>query len=167
MFTAAKLQRFFVIEFLLVAMIVLLRAYPVLSLAVDLHPERCLENIKFAALLHFKPTAFEIRKGDLIYWRPTGALAYVEDEYVVKRVVGVPGDVLEISGDDIRINNQVVASGLPSRPIERVSARSYDKLESIPKDAFFVLGDNPLSYDSRYWGYVPYSSVEGRAIALF
>ena len=152
---------------LLLTIIVLLHAYPFITLGVDIHNQRCLENIKVAALLHFKPSAIKIRRGDLIYWRPSGPLGYVRDEYVVKRVAGVAGDFLSINGDDVKINNQVVATGLPNGTFEGVRAHLYDKSEIIPKDCFFVLGDNPLSYDSRYWGYVSYDSIMGRAIALF
>ena len=44
---------------------------------------------------------------------------------------------------------------------------SLDKSEIIPKNQFFVIGDNPLSYDSRYWGYLPYGDILGTALALF
>ncbi len=167
LFMGPKMLRFLCVEVALILIICLLHLYPIINIAVDQHSQRCLENAKVAALIHIKPDSQNIGRGDLIFWKPFGPLEYVKDEYIVKRVVGVAGDLLRISGERVTINNRLVATGLPSASQADLRAHVFDKFEVIPSDQFFVLGDNPLSYDSRYWGYVAYSNIMGTAIALF
>jgi len=164
-----KLANFLFVEFGLFIIIWLLHSYPVINLAIDHHMERCLQNVRVAALIHIKPLVQDIKQGDLVFWKPFAALAYVRDEYVVKRVAGVQGDKLLIKGDSISINGQVVANGFSGANLADLGnvKSSLDKSEIIPKNQFFVIGDNPLSYDSRYWGYLPYSDILGTALALF
>ena len=77
----------------------------------------------------------------------------------VKRVIGVPGDVLEIR------NGQVIRNGEPvDEPyVTNHSSRSQREIE-IPEGHYYVLGDNRRgSNDSRDWGLVPEADIIGRA----
>lgn len=77
----------------------------------------------------------------------------------VKRVVGVPGDVIEIQQGTVSVNG--VALDEPY--ITQHDSRTIGLLE-VPPDSFYVLGDNRrASNDSRDWGFVPAENVIGRA----
>ena len=102
------------------------------------------------------------RRGDIIVFTMMERGHEIE---VVKRVVGVPGDIVETRGDLAWVNGKpepkgfdiiVGRSGAPTGPT-RVAAGSI-----------FVLGDNrPVSLDSRYTGPVGLNSVLGQAVAVF
>ncbi len=77
----------------------------------------------------------------------------------VKRVIGVPGDTVEIDQGQVMINGQL----LDEPYITRADRGSMDPL-TVGHDAYFVLGDNRrASNDSRDWGTVPSANVVGRA----
>ena len=77
----------------------------------------------------------------------------------VKRVIGVPGDVVEIRRGQVFVNQE----GL-DEPYVTHQDQSNMALLHIPADFFFVLGDNrKASHDSRDWGLVPADNVIGRA----
>ena len=104
-------------------------------------------------------------------------------ETFIKRVVAVGGDKVEIRKGLLWINN-IPASYSPSETPESlrespVAGKSYEvalgKMGSyqygpvdIPKDHFFVLGDNRSeSLDSRLWGPIPYSCLKGRVALVW
>jgi signal peptidase I len=78
---------------------------------------------------------------------------------LIKRVMGLPGEVLEIRDGVVHIN------GLR---IKELHPLNHDYADfgpvKIPLDAYFVMGDNrPASADSRYWGYLPAKNIIGPA----
>ena len=78
---------------------------------------------------------------------------------LVKRVIGLPGDVIEID------TGQVIRNGerLEEPYIVHSDARSFEVVR-VPEDSYYVLGDNRLvSSDSRHWGFVSDEYVVGRA----
>lgn len=109
----------------------------------------------------------------------------------VKRVLGLPGDVVEVRDNDLIVNEEAaektyldrfdyVDDGCVSVPTDRFSealaGARYEILLSeapvlpdfgpvtVPADSVFVLGDNRNnSADSRAWGFVPVASILGRA----
>lgn len=77
---------------------------------------------------------------------------------LVKRVVGLPGDVIE------RDSGYVIRNGhkLPESYVVRRDQRSIGEL-TVPADSYYVLGDNRRrSTDSRDWGFVPSDHIIGR-----
>ena len=81
----------------------------------------------------------------------------------VKRVIGLPGDTVEIK------RGQVILNGTPlSEPyVTHDSDRSHPKT-TVPEGAYFVLGDNRrASNDSRDWGPVSEDMIIGRAWVSF
>ena len=81
----------------------------------------------------------------------------------VKRVIGLPGDLVEIRKGQVFLNGQ----RLDEPYIVRPDHRSYEPYR-IPPDSYYVLGDNrPASNDSRDWEAVPAGNLVGRAWASF
>ena len=83
-------------------------------------------------------------------------------EYYVKRVIGLPGDHVEMRAGFIYINGQ------PLDEQYSVIRDATDASFDVPEKNALVLGDNrPDSFDSRFWGFVPCDSIVGRAVAIY
>lgn len=84
-----------------------------------------------------------------------------EDIDYVFRVVAVAGDTVSVLEDVVYRNGDVQASDYVNSDKSR-SGKTIGNV-SIPEGEFFVLGDNRgKSNDSRYWGNVPVSHIEGK-----
>jgi signal peptidase I len=98
-------------------------------------------------------------RGEIIIFRPP---LEIKRNYI-KRIVGIPGDKIEITNGEIYLNDKKLEESY-------VKNRSYENMPPtiVPDNSFFVLGDNrPNSSDSRYWGFVPRKNVVGRAWIVF
>ncbi|MDR2503405.1 MAG: signal peptidase I [Deltaproteobacteria bacterium] len=101
----------------------------------------------------------------------------------VKRVIGLPGDVIESHDNQIYRNGNKIdepyarftkpapAAGpyyyLSPAPFVRGTPRDFAPL-TIPEDSYFVMGDNrDDSQDSRYWGFVRREAVHGKAWRVY
>ena len=91
----------------------------------------------------------------------------------IKRVIGVPGDRIDIIDRKIYINGNLYEDkhgfytggrDSPSRLISKTQNRPI----IIPENHLFVMGDNrDHSSDSRVWGFVPLRSVKGKAFIIY
>jgi len=98
-------------------------------------------------------------RGEIIIFKPP---LEIKRNYI-KRIIGVPGDKIEITKGEIYLNDKKLEEPY-------VKNRSYENMPPtiVPDNSFFVLGDNrPNSSDSRYWGFVPRKNVVGRAWIIF
>lgn len=112
---------------------------------------------------------FAPERGDIIVF------VFPEDpaKDFIKRVVGIPGDVLEIREKKLFRNGQMVDDG--DEPYAQYLDQSQNKVprdnwgpETVPEGNVFVLGDNrDRSYDSRFWGFVPFENIKGKAVVIY
>jgi len=95
--------------------------------------------------------------------------------YFIKRVIGLPGETVEIKGDEVKIYNEENPEGFvlkePYAFVDKLSP-SYKDINLSKKlgaDEYFVMGDNRHnSSDSRFWGPIKKSDIKGRAwVRLF
>ncbi len=78
---------------------------------------------------------------------------------LVKRVAGVPGDVVTTEGDDWRVEEA------PSQP---VAEGAEAKVKTLGEDEYFLLGDAPdLSTDARHFGTVSARDIQARAWLVY
>lgn len=80
----------------------------------------------------------------------------------IKRVIGLPGDVVDVQNGEVRVNGQLLYEPYIS------AAPEYEGSWNVPEGELFVLGDNRNpSADSHVWGFVPEENVIGKAIAVY
>jgi len=85
----------------------------------------------------------------------------------IKRVIGLPGETVVLSGTTVRIINDAHPEGflLAEEYIAEENARPAHTTVTLGGDEYFVLGDNRLqSADSRVWGNLPKELIVGRPI---
>jgi signal peptidase I len=96
----------------------------------------------------------EVQRGDIVVFRPPRAV----DTPYVKRVIGLPGDLVEIRRGRVWVNGKVLHETYVRQPW-------WDNrlAERVPKGTLYVMGDNrDSSNDSRLFGEVPRAHVEAR-----
>jgi signal peptidase I len=117
----------------------------------------------------------EPQRGDLMVFRTGGIRAieaesrYTKEEIYIKRLVGLPGEVIEIHDGSVFANGRKLGTddGLPSVTYVQ-AAFGASPSYTVPQDSYFVLGDNSeRSSDSRYWGYVPNANVMGKVARIY
>jgi len=110
------------------------------------------------------------KRGDVIVFR------YPEDEtkLFVKRVIGLPGDLVEIRKKMIYVNGQPLEEDSYVQHIDQNtiegSVNPRDNLSpiTVPAGSYFALGDNrDSSLDSRYWGVVKREKVLGQVTIIY
>jgi signal peptidase I len=106
-----------------------------------------------------------IHRGDIVaLWSPQNP-----DMRLVKRVIGLPGETLEIRNRDVYINGRK----LDEAYAVHVDPRTIDQRDNfgpvtIPEDHFFMMGDNrDNSNDSRFWGFASRDSFIGRPLFIY
>ena len=80
-----------------------------------------------------------------------------QKEDIIKRVIGLPGDIVEYKNNQLYINNKKIKESYQHGKTENFSVY-------VPKGKYLILGDNrEISLDSRRIGPVSVSDIEGRA----
>jgi signal peptidase I len=100
----------------------------------------------------------EINRGDIVvFWYPKEP-----SKSFIKRVVGLPGEVVEIRAGQVWIDSRPMNE--PYVPPQYADYSFYGP-EIVPPGSYFVLGDHRnSSNDSRNWGPVPAESIFGKAV---
>ncbi len=102
----------------------------------------------------------DLERGDIVVFPSPDE----EDVLLVKRVIGLPGETVDIINGDVYIDGEQLDEPYVSSPIiDNTKNSSYE----VPEGYVFVLGDNRMvSRDSRYWEhtYVDVDSIEGKVV---
>ena len=118
------------------------------SMEPNLHTDQRLIMEKVSYKLH------PPRRGDIVV-----IAVDTSDIPLIKRVIGLPGETVQIVGNHVYVNGVMIEEGY----LEGVAGRNYGPVEVAPGH-IFVMGDNRnASNDSRAFGAVPLEHVLGRA----
>lgn len=81
------------------------------------------------------------------------------EESIIKRVIGLPGDLIEYKNNYLYVNGKFV-----EEKFKHKKTLDYESVKKVPEGMYFVLGDNRLnSTDSRILGFIPKQDVLGHA----
>jgi signal peptidase I len=110
----------------------------------------------------FRPPA----RGEIVVFDPPEQLldyGYAPDKAFIKRVIGLPGDMLEVKDGQVFLNNQpLVEDYVAEAPTYQLQP------VQVPEEQVFVMGDNRNnSNDSHIWGFLPQQNIIGRAVFRF
>ncbi len=125
--------------------------------------ERTLEPGQYVLIDKLSPRWADYGRGDIIvFWPPEGQ----RDVPFIKRVIGLPGDRVEIRDGGVFVNGVQLAEpyvyGGPTEP-----AATGDTVV-VPPDSYFALGDHRSdSTDSRVFGFVRRADIIGRAVVRY
>jgi|SRR5436190_10729419 len=115
------------------------------------------------------------KRGDIIVFR----YPLQPDTDFVKRVIGMPGDTIEIKDKIVYVNGKATVEPyvihvdptiFPKQPSLPEPYHSRDQFGpiTVPDGQYFAMGDNrDRSSDSRYWGFVPRGMIKGRAFMVY
>ncbi len=116
-----------------------------------------------------------IKRGDVLVFK----YPVEPDRDFIKRVIGLPGETLELKEKKIYINGKPLDEPYvhfleePRHNAELSEVTSSDVRENfgpvtVPPDQYFMMGDNrDNSADSRYWGFMPRDYVKGKALLIY
>jgi signal peptidase I len=114
----------------------------------------------------------DIRRGDILVFKYPDE----PERDFIKRVIGLPGETLELRNKKVYVNGQVLEEPYvhflePASEGQEIT--SFDVRERygpvrVPDDQYFVMGDNrDNSQDSRYWGFVKREKIRGKAFLIY
>jgi signal peptidase I len=115
-----------------------------------------------------------VKRGDVVVFKYP-----VEPERdFIKRVIGLPGETLELKRKVVYINGQPLTepyvhflrplTGPGSENVEPGDVRDDYGPVTVPMGQYFVMGDNrDNSADSRFWGFLPGDYVKGKALMVY
>lgn len=116
-------------------------------------------NLKNSDLLILNKAVYKLRepkRGEVISFEYTGT------KYLIKRIIGLPGESIEVK------NNILYIDGKPFEEDyldSSVITKDFKLDEKIPKDSYFVMGDNRMdSMDSRDFGPIKEKDIIGKVL---
>lgn len=117
---------------------------------------------------------FDIKRGDVVVFdRVTTDGGTIQHDDLIKRVIGLSGDKIEIKSCNVFINDQLLqepyldAFDLGQSALEDRCRMPVMEPQVVPAGAVFLMGDNrPQSFDSRMFGPIDENLIVGRAFVV-
>lgn len=145
-----------IIEYIvLIVVILLIRTYlfvPIMVSGNSMVPT--LNNGDVMILNKFSYLVNDIKRFDIV-------VVDYENEYIIKRVIGLPGDYVEYKNDILYVNGKKIKEEYDREYTEDFNLNDLS-IEKIPNNYYLVLGDNrPISKDSRKIGLIDKKNIKG------
>ncbi len=108
-------------------------------------------------------------RGDVIVFR----FPKDESKDFIKRVVGVPGDKVEVRDKVLYVNGIEQNESFTNDDVNALSSQLMMGRDNfgpvnVPENSYFVMGDNrDHSLDSRFWGFVDFKNIKGEAFLIY
>jgi signal peptidase I len=113
------------------------------------------------------PGIREPERGDIIVFEYPNPDPRARKENYVKRCIGMPGDVVELRNNVLYINGEKIEEDYIKLKPPTPRWADYGPIK-VPEDSYFMLGDNRnWSADSRDWGYMDESLIQGKAVMIY
>jgi signal peptidase I len=159
--SVAAWARDLVISVVLAVLVILFLYQPVKVEGTSMMPSLVDQERIFINKFVYRFGIGDINRGDLVvFWFPQDPT-----KSYIKRVIGLPGDTVEVEDGNVIVNGQVLNEEyvLPEFR-DRNSMSPY----KVAEDEYFVLGDHrSSSNDSRAWGGVPRTHIYGKAVFVY
>lgn len=116
-----------------------------------------LEHGQYLLINNFSYYLDDPQRGDIIVFRHPNS-----DLNLIKRVIGLPGDQVEIINQVVKVNGVDL-----DEPYIKASP-TYNGNWTVPEGQYFVLGDNRnSSSDSHTWQFLPEENIIGKAAVIY
>jgi signal peptidase I len=106
------------------------------------------------------------QRGDIVVFDPPESLqiqGYAKDQAFIKRVIGLPGDEIKVSGGKVYLSDRPLSETYIAEPPKYTLAPQI-----VPPGKVFVMGDNRNnSNDSHVWGFLPQQNIIGKSVFRF
>lgn len=110
-------------------------------------------------IYHFK----EIERFDIVVVDVPKSETIAKNEYIIKRIIGLPGDKIEYRNNILYVNGKKIKENFSHKKTTDFNIKDLGSL-TVPKDHYFILGDNRTnSVDSRMLGFIQKKNIIGRA----
>lgn len=130
------------------------------SMEASLHNNERLMVDKWTYLFH--PPA----RGDVIVFLSPPAANEPNTDFV-KRIIGIPGDVITIQGTTVIVDGTPLKETYISPLFQGVGGNAVQNVV-VPPGKYFVMGDHRSnSFDSRFWGFLPRANIIGRVALVY
>ena len=105
----------------------------------------------------------------LVFYPPESPLIEDNTKAYIKRVIGLPGELISIHDGKVFINGEPLAEPYISAPMDYyLPANPLSSAIKIPENTYWMMGDNRNnSNDSHVWGFLPQQNIVGRAVFRF
>jgi len=134
---------------------------------VEMHSmQSTLEPGQYVFVDKLTPRFDAYHRGDIVVFNAPAAAGREEGTPFIKRVIGEPGDTVEIHDGQVWINETAIAEPyvFADEGVPQTTETGDTSQWVVAPDSLFLMGDHRWeSVDSRYFGPVPISSVVGRA----
>lgn len=151
------------VSFSLIAIAILFLASK-FTIAVPSQEYSCL----FASYFLVDKQTVNIQREHLIAFKlPKNTPYFVKGSRWIKKLVGMPGDHIVVNVDAVLVNGKSYKNNM-RQLLMKIDATEADVTRDfyLADDQYFLVGENPLSYDSRFWGPIQRGDMIGDAYAM-
>ena len=157
------------ISYILVMVLTNYIVYPIHVDGSSMYPTLSDLDYGFSNLLTYRSEGLDRFDVVIIYYEPI-------EEYLIKRVIGLPGDIVEVRNDVLYINNKAVEQPFLNSSYQKQWVDSGEPYTAnfgpilVKANEVFVMGDNRRvggSTDSRVFGCLPIDNIKSKDVYIF